>query len=576
MEAKGLSKCESDPWTVLEFYSGIGGMMYSLREAGIPATVVEAFDINDTANDVYEFNFGHRPHQSFFIQLERGVVATASRFMNSQTILSDSKPAELYPISSLGCNVQFLVLSTAKGNIQSFTASDLDKYGADAWLLSPPCQPYTRQGLQKHSEDARALSFIKILELIPHMVHPPLFLFVENVVGFELDFGDCTKSFLSHQKVCKIITSLPVRLNLTGMAHSGAMSGSAQQLWELTKSMSLRDGSNWHAKRKPSSFQNPCYNYKLLWYPPPFLSCEKSLEAAKGNHDNEKLEELKLSCLPIKHFLETQTFSDDGSIHSASMGDIAVDVEEGDGENVSGCCFLDLYSVPSSLIDRWGTAMVKVDPSIIKDLGLRYFTPREVANLHSFPEDFCFPKHITLRQRYALLGNSLSVAVVAPLLQLSVALVMVKGFDGESLVNKQSITSGKFASICLQTCTAINPMTENSAASKHPKGKPLLDSSSFMSYLSPLSFMKRFSSYFAYSMLGLHESSKLSAYIQQGQGTGSVVPVQKGPERWRTPDGRLEAHQLHVGLGLFPFKPWEAHYHGAGSWMSNKSSGLYG
>ncbi|KAK9274064.1 hypothetical protein L1049_018878 [Liquidambar formosana] len=55
--------------------------------------------------------------------------------------------------------------------------------------------------------------------------------------------------------------------------------------------------------------------------------------------------------------------------------------------------------------------------SSLKEQCLRYFTPREVANLHSFPEDFQFPQDISLRQRYALLGNSLSVAVVAPLLQ---------------------------------------------------------------------------------------------------------------------------------------------------------------
>ena len=50
-------------------------------------------------------------------------------------------------------------------------------------------------------------------------------------------------------------------------------------------------------------------------------------------------------------------------------------------------------------------------------LKLRYFTPREVANLHSFPARFAFPSHITLRQRYQLLGNSLSAQVVADLLR---------------------------------------------------------------------------------------------------------------------------------------------------------------
>ena len=53
----------------------------------------------------------------------------------------------------------------------------------------------------------------------------------------------------------------------------------------------------------------------------------------------------------------------------------------------------------------------------IKALRLRYFTPREIANLSSFPAEFSFPAKVTLKQRYALLGNSLSALVVADLLQ---------------------------------------------------------------------------------------------------------------------------------------------------------------
>lgn len=38
------------------------------------------------------------------------------------------------------------VIALSQGNIQILTPFDLDKYEAHAWLLSPPCQPYTRQG----------------------------------------------------------------------------------------------------------------------------------------------------------------------------------------------------------------------------------------------------------------------------------------------------------------------------------------------------------------------------------------------------------------------------------------------
>lgn len=53
---------------------------------------------------------------------------------------------------------------------------------------------------------------------------------------------------------------------------------------------------------------------------------------------------------------------------------------------------------------------------VLSELKLRYFTPREVASLLGFPDDFSFPNTITLRQRYKALGNSLNVTVVGILI----------------------------------------------------------------------------------------------------------------------------------------------------------------
>lgn len=38
--------------------------------SGVVAQVVEAFEINDVANDVYQHNFGHRPHQVLLLKRE--------------------------------------------------------------------------------------------------------------------------------------------------------------------------------------------------------------------------------------------------------------------------------------------------------------------------------------------------------------------------------------------------------------------------------------------------------------------------------------------------------------------------
>ena len=36
-----------------------------MSRAGVNAEIVEAYDTNDKANDVYPYNFGHRPYQVF-------------------------------------------------------------------------------------------------------------------------------------------------------------------------------------------------------------------------------------------------------------------------------------------------------------------------------------------------------------------------------------------------------------------------------------------------------------------------------------------------------------------------------
>ncbi|XP_059698418.1 tRNA (cytosine(38)-C(5))-methyltransferase isoform X4 [Haemorhous mexicanus] len=54
----------------------------------------------------------------------------------------------------------------------------------------------------------------------------------------------------------------------------------------------------------------------------------------------------------------------------------------------------------------------------LSTLKLRYFTPREIANLHGFPLEFGFPEKVTVKQRYRLLGNSLNVHVVAKLISI--------------------------------------------------------------------------------------------------------------------------------------------------------------
>ncbi|TYH08014.1 hypothetical protein ES288_A08G281300v1 [Gossypium darwinii] len=383
--AKTICQSTKDPWRVLEFYSGIGGMRYSLMKAGVNYHVIEAFEINDKANDVYQHNFGHRPYQ---------------------------------------------------GNIQSLTEVDLDSYQANVWLLSPPCQPYTRQGLQKHSADARAFSFLNILELMPRMSKPPDMLLVENVVGFETSD--------THAKMVEVL----------------ANSGLVTQEFILSP---LQFGVPYSrpryfclAKRKPLSFQYQLFNNQLLLSPSPLFGNNEKTVIGENSQSQENWDKLIDSCQPIENFLEFTSSSDQVNTETGPFANAEVSGNDQETSEtfVEGDEFdfgaIDQFVVPLSLIERWGSAMDIVYPdskrcccftksyyryvkgtgsllatiqpknkgktSSLKEQCLRYFTPREVANLHSFPKDFQFPKHISLRQRFAMLGNSLSVAVVAPLL----------------------------------------------------------------------------------------------------------------------------------------------------------------
>ncbi|KAK7412146.1 hypothetical protein VNO78_03595 [Psophocarpus tetragonolobus] len=365
---------------VLEFYSGIGGMRYSLMKAQVNAQVVQAFEINDTANDVYQHNFAHRPYQ---------------------------------------------------GNIQCLTASDLDKYGADAWLLSPPCQPYTRQGLQKDTGDARAFSFLQILELMPFLLQPPSMLFVENVVGFET--SDTHAKLIEILKKTNFITQEFILTPLQfGIPYS-------------------RPRYFCLAKRKPSSFVNESLNSQLIRSPPPLFKHFDTMDD-EDNSSKEDRHNLLQSCQPIEEFLELKNQRNDIAVEYETLRTgLSNDAPKTLGKNNSHEYeSFDKYYVHASLVERWGSAMdvvypdskrcccftksyyryvkgtgsllatvqpMKRDKTSLKKQCLRYFTPREVANLHSFPEEFEFPEHISLKQRYALLGNSLSIAVVAPLLQ---------------------------------------------------------------------------------------------------------------------------------------------------------------
>ncbi len=67
-------------------------------------------------------------------------------------------------------------------DLATVEAAALESHAADAWLLSPPCQPFTRRGRRRDVDDPRCRGLLRLIDLLPLL--RPRRVLVENVEGF--------------------------------------------------------------------------------------------------------------------------------------------------------------------------------------------------------------------------------------------------------------------------------------------------------------------------------------------------------------------------------------------------------
>ncbi len=120
----------SAPLRVLEFFSGLGGMRFALHDSGLPHSVLAAFDIDAKANSTYSRVFGDAPRTC---------------------------------------------------SIEGLKVADLNRWAADTWLMSPPCQPFTRGGSRKDHLDARSRALLHLIDVLDQVAVPPRNILLENV-----------------------------------------------------------------------------------------------------------------------------------------------------------------------------------------------------------------------------------------------------------------------------------------------------------------------------------------------------------------------------------------------------------
>lgn len=89
------------------------------------------------------------------------------------------------------------------------------------------------------------------------------------------------------------------------------------------------------AKRKPLSFVKPVYNNQLLSTPTPLFDDDKNAVSNQSEELKAQYNEWPRECQPISNFLELNHSGNDTSADSS----------------------LDPFYVPSTLMERWGSAM---------------------------------------------------------------------------------------------------------------------------------------------------------------------------------------------------------------------------
>jgi len=288
--------------------------------------------------------------------------------------------------------------------ITNLTAKTLDSWNVDMMLMSPPCQPFTRVGKQRDVTDERTKSFLHILQLIPQLSKLPKYLLIENVHGFE--------NSETHNKLIEMLEKLNFSF----------------QEFLLT----------------PTQFGIP--NSRLRYY----LIAKRPLLNFHFDTTQQVEKELPAHChcstttappcfsVPVPAMKPLSDYLIDYSADSLSDWMVADKffrhiwvMDLVDNSSTTCCCFTKRYGRhvdgAGSIIrtNKTHVDLNDVDSSqlntAVASLGLRFFSPREIANILGFPSDFECPSDLSSVQCYRALGNSLNVHVVSVLLRILTA-----------------------------------------------------------------------------------------------------------------------------------------------------------
>jgi len=263
-------------------------------------------------------------------------------------------------------------------------------------------------GKQRDHLDTRAAGILHLIKMLEELSDPPLYIFLENVPGFET--SEC------HRLLLEVLSKREYVVEEYMVSPTDPAVGipnRRRRYYLSAKLQSVNQGPKFIEGELLTTF-------KQIGFP------DNPIKRSFTEYYNELNDVEPLYQVPLEY------------IRSAK--DYRYDIVNPRKSDSSCSTFTKAYGTKyvigsGSFIQTKGFEIGSYqtdDQEILPKLGLRFFSPMEIADLHAFPirdpnknestgenKDtvlFKFPDDLTLVQKYALLGNSLNVRVVALLL----------------------------------------------------------------------------------------------------------------------------------------------------------------
>ncbi|UJR30777.1 hypothetical protein I4U23_018297 [Adineta vaga] len=342
---------------VLELFSGMGGMHSALDLIEIEYEIIAAIDINPTANLMYSSNFPQVP------------------------IINRS--------------------------IETISIKQWEKWHADLWTMSPPCQPFTRQGKQEDLNDRRTDGFVYLMKnILSKLESKPKYILLENVFGFQ--DSDAHRLLLETLQ----LNNYSYEQYLLSPIQFG-IPNSRLRYYLIAKQQ--ENPIDTHSSIIHTQISN--FERLLTKLHEQFPSKDISSHDETSRHRNDQITD---QCSHSSEILidPNQSMIINDFILSDENAEFELDDKQlKRGLNV--CDIITCYAKRSFCFTKSYGKYFEGTGSLFRTQNdhIRYFTPKEIANLHCFPSTYNFPESITTRQAYSLLGNSLNVFVIGVLFE---------------------------------------------------------------------------------------------------------------------------------------------------------------